>query len=183
MTDTRQPELSSVRGGYDRWALVYEYDANPRTALEDSHMRKAVGDVRGYAVLDLGCGTGRHTVWLAAAGATVTAVDFSEGMLAEARKKPEAATVTFLTHDFHEPLPFSGGRFDLVISGLVLEHVLGLLDRARVGGSSGRLNTRTHFRSREQVKERNDGDSGQMLHNRALHENPRWQASTIQSSV
>jgi malonyl-CoA O-methyltransferase len=75
------------------------------------------------AALDLGCGTGRHALWLAAGGATVTAVDFSEGMLAEARKKPGAEAVRFLTHDLHESLPFAAGAFDLVVSGLVLEHL------------------------------------------------------------
>src|SRR5437762_3882611 len=109
----REQQLSSVRHGYDRWALVYERDANPLTAFEEPHMRKAVGDARGCAVLDLGCGTGRHSVWLADAGATVTAIDFSEGMLAEARKKARMGSVTFLAHDFHEPLPFSDGGFDL----------------------------------------------------------------------
>ncbi len=115
--------MSSVRGGYDRWAAVYDHDANPLQALEEPAVRAAVGDARGRAVLDLGCGTGRHALWLAAAGATVTAVDFSEGMLAEARRKPGAEAVHFLAHDLHEPLPFAAGQFGLVVSGLVLEHL------------------------------------------------------------
>jgi malonyl-CoA O-methyltransferase len=78
--------MSSVRGGYDRWAVVYDHDGNPLQGLEEPAVRAAVGDVRGLNILDLGCGTGRHSLWLAAAGATVTAVDFSEGMLAEARR-------------------------------------------------------------------------------------------------
>lgn len=82
--------------------------------------------MRGLSVLDLGCGTGRHTLWLSAAGASVTAVDFSEGMLAEARRKPGASAVQFLAHDLHQPLPFMAAAFDLVVSGLVLEHVRGL---------------------------------------------------------
>jgi ubiquinone/menaquinone biosynthesis C-methylase UbiE len=86
-------------------------------------VRAAVGDVRGVTVLDLGSGTGRHALWLAAEGALVTAVDFSEGMLAEARRKPGAASVRFLVHDLHHPLPFAAGEFALVVSGLVLEHL------------------------------------------------------------
>src|SRR5262249_46484492 len=78
---------------------------------------------RGLAALDLGCGTGRHTLWLAAGGATVTAVDFSEGMLAEARRKPGATAIRWLVHDLHTRLPFAEGTFDLVVSGLVLEHL------------------------------------------------------------
>jgi malonyl-CoA O-methyltransferase len=75
------PPRDAIRSGYDRWALVYDHDANPLIALEEPVVRAAIGDVRGMAVLDLGCGTGRHTTWLVARGAAVTAVDFSEGTL------------------------------------------------------------------------------------------------------
>jgi len=115
--------LSEVRAGYDRWASVYDHDANPLQALEEPRVRAAVGDPRGLVILDLGCGTGRHALWLAAAGATVTALDFSEGMLAEARKKPGADAVRFIAHDLHQPLPFPEAAFDMVVSGLVLEHL------------------------------------------------------------
>jgi ubiquinone/menaquinone biosynthesis C-methylase UbiE len=68
----------------------------------------------------------------------VTAVDFSEGMLREARRKPGATAIRFLVHDLHEPLPFPDQTFDLVVSGLVLEHLRDLADargaeNARIG--------------------------------------------------
>jgi ubiquinone/menaquinone biosynthesis C-methylase UbiE len=115
--------ITSVRHGYDRWAAIYESDANPLQALEAPVVRAAIGDVGRRSVLDLGCGTGRHTVWLVEAGASVTAVDFSEGMLAEARRKPGMESVRFIAHDLHEPLPIANDCFDLVVSGLVLEHL------------------------------------------------------------
>lgn len=114
--------LANVRPGYDRWAAVYDHDANPLLALEEPVVRRAIGDAAGLDVLDLGCGTGRHGLALAAAGARVTAADFSEGMLAEARGKPGGEAIRFLVHDLHEPLPF-GAEFDVVVSGLVLEHI------------------------------------------------------------
>ena len=116
--------LAGVRAGYDRWARVYDHDANPLQALEEPYVRASMGAVRGREVLDLGCGTGRHTAWLADAGARVTAVDFSEGMLEEARQKmAPGARVRFIAHDLHEPLPFADASFDAVLSGLVLEHL------------------------------------------------------------
>jgi malonyl-CoA O-methyltransferase len=118
--------ISSVQSGYDRWAAVYDHDGNPLQAMEGPVVRAMAGDVRGLAVLDLGCGTGRHTLWLADAGATVTAIDFSEGMLAEARRKPGMQAVRFIVHDVRQPLPLAGESFDLVISGLVLEHIADL---------------------------------------------------------
>ena len=115
--------LGSVRVGYDRWAEVYDHDANPLPALEEPIVRRAVGDPAGLNVLDLGCGTGRHALWLAAGGASVTAVDFSEGMLEEARRKSGAEQIRFVCHDLHLQLPLGNWEFDLVVSGLVLEHL------------------------------------------------------------
>ena len=119
----RRDPLAGVRAGYDRWAAVYDRDANPLPALEGPHVRAALGGVHGRDVLDLGCGTGRHTAWLAGAGARVTAVDFSAGMLDEARRKVPRGAVLFIAHDLHDPLPFDDASFDAVVSGLVLEHL------------------------------------------------------------
>ena len=126
MPEPLKPQASSVRKGYDRWAVLYDREENPLIAIEEPVVREAIGDVAGLEVLDLGCGTGRHSLWLANAGATVTGVDFSEGMLEEARGKPGAEAVTFLVHDLGQPLPFAAGSFDLVVSGLVLEHLAAL---------------------------------------------------------
>jgi malonyl-CoA O-methyltransferase len=115
--------LEGVRKGYNRWAVVYDHDRNPLPALEEPIMRAAFDNVAGLAVLDMGCGTGRHALWLASHGGLVTAVDFSEGMLAEARQKPFADKVRFLQHDLHDTLPFADDAFDLIVSGLVLEHI------------------------------------------------------------
>ena len=73
------------------------------------------------SILDVACGTGRHALWLAEAGAHVTAIDFSAAMLAVARSKPGADGVCFMVHDLHARLPFGSGAFDIVVSGLVLE--------------------------------------------------------------
>ncbi len=135
-------EITDVQSGYDRWAAVYDYDQNPLLALEAPLLRKALGDVCGCSVLDLGCGTGRHALWLAEAGAHVTAIDFSEDMLAVARSKPGADGVDFMVYDLHERLPFGSGAFDIVVSGLVLEHLRDLpaffSEARRVLNSRGR---------------------------------------------
>jgi len=114
---------TSVREGYDRWAAVYDDDGNPLQALEGPIVRAAVASPAGLSVLDLGCGTGRHSLWLATQGAQVIGVDFSAGMMAKARTKPGAEKIKFVTHDLRQPLPFDDGTFDLVVSGLVLEHL------------------------------------------------------------
>ena len=69
MPDPQRAQTSpGVREGYDRWSRVYDHDLNPLQALEEPILRGLIGDVAGLEVLDLGCGTGRHSLWLAGAG-------------------------------------------------------------------------------------------------------------------
>ena len=112
-----------AREGYDLWASSYDDDGNPLLALEDPEADEALGDVAGLDVLDAGTGTGRHAIRLAARGARVTAIDFSDRMLAKARSKAGAGRVRFENHDVTRRLPYSDASFDRVLSALVLEHV------------------------------------------------------------
>lgn len=120
------PQVVPTRSGYDQWAEIYDEEDNSLVALEEPVVRDLLGDVRGVRIADVGCGTGRHALPLAAAGACVTAMDFSQGMLAKARGKPGAGAVRWLVHDLARPLPFRDGSFDRVLSCLVLEHVADL---------------------------------------------------------
>jgi malonyl-CoA O-methyltransferase len=74
-------------------------------------------------VCDLGCGTGRHALRLAAAGARVTALDFSDGMVSRAAGKPGWERVRFIRQDLTKPLPLPDAAYDRVISGLVVDHI------------------------------------------------------------
>lgn len=120
-----------TRDGYDRWAAIYDVEGNPLVAIEQPHVDALLGDIRGLTVLDLGCGTGRHTLRLAQRGAIVTAIDFSEGMLDRAREKSRGFEVQFIQHDLATALPLPDRSFDRVLCGLVLDHIadLGLLFR------------------------------------------------------
>ncbi len=123
-TDATAPiDHVPAREGYDRWSDIYDKDDNPLVKLEEPRMRDLLGDVRGKATLDLGCGTGRHTIWLAEAGANVTAVDFSAGMLDKAKAKPGVDRVRFMVHDLATPLPIPAATFDRIACGLVLDHI------------------------------------------------------------
>jgi ubiquinone/menaquinone biosynthesis C-methylase UbiE len=117
------PRVVPTREGYDLWAQIYDDEDNPLIALETMQFRSLLGDVRGLAVADIGCGTGRHALAMAAAGATVIGVDFSMGMLVKAKAKPGAGTVHFVRHDVAMGLPFVSRAFDCVTCCLVLEHI------------------------------------------------------------
>jgi malonyl-CoA O-methyltransferase len=125
-TATSDIELLPVREGYDRWATIYDQEDNPLIALEEPCVAEMLGEVRGLRIADIGCGTGRHALRLAQAGASVTAVDFSGVMLERAQRKPGAEAVRFVCHDLADPLPFEAAWFDRVLCCLVIEHVADL---------------------------------------------------------
>ncbi len=76
-----------------------------------AHEKQALVFARGR-VLDIGCGAGRHSLYLQRCGLTVTAVDASPQMveLARARGVKEARVANACTR-----LPFRRGEFDTVI--------------------------------------------------------------------
>lgn len=92
-------------------------------ALEEPVVRRLLGPVSGLRIADIGCGTGRHALRLAEAGAQVTAVDFSSGMLHKARAAPRASAPDFLLHDLTKPFPLPDAAFDRVLCCLVVEHI------------------------------------------------------------
>jgi SAM-dependent methyltransferase len=126
---TRCPRMVLVlpaREGYDRWAEVYDDDGNPLLPLEEAQVARLLGDVRGQALADVGCGTGRHALRAASAGARVTAVDFSTRMLERARRKAGALPIAFVAADVMRPLPFPDAAFARILCCLVTEHIADL---------------------------------------------------------
>jgi SAM-dependent methyltransferase len=110
---------------YDRLAPGYAAD-NAENASNSLYERPAslalAGDVAGRRVLDAGCGAGLHAAGLRAAGATVTGIDASAGMLALARQQL-GPDVPLLHTDLAAPLPFAADSFDLVMAALVLHYL------------------------------------------------------------
>jgi malonyl-CoA O-methyltransferase len=136
------PEILPTRDGYDRWAEIYDDEDNPLIRLEERFLPGVLGPVSGLDLVDLGCGTGRHALAAAAAGARVTAMDFSEAMLARARAKPGAEALRLVVHDLAGGLPFDDAAFDVVLCCLVLEHIVDLdaffREVRRIGRPGGR---------------------------------------------
>ena len=64
-------------------------------------------------MLDLGCGAGRHSRYLASKGLRVTGMDLAAGSIREARKS-EHPRLRFLRHDMR--VPFGRNAFDYVFN-------------------------------------------------------------------
>ena len=80
---------------------------------------QALVDLDGKRVLEVGCGTGRLTRWLAARAASVYAFDPDEASIAQARASLAAEhrdRVRFAVHDA-QALDLPRRRFDLALCG------------------------------------------------------------------
>ena len=119
-------EVVPVQQGYARWSETYDAQDNALIILEEPRVRALLGSVQGLSVADIGCGTGRHTVYMAEAGARVTAIDFSQEMMARAIEKTRDWDIQFVAHDLTDPLPLADEAFDRVLCCLVLEHIADL---------------------------------------------------------
>ena len=113
-----------LRRAYDLAAEGYEAHRYASTEAQfyrraaDAMLKLMVEPEPGLTVLDMPCGTGRMSIPLAQAGATVAGVDISERMLEKARANtPESVKDHFtLRAASGRSLPFDDDTFDVVTS-------------------------------------------------------------------
>ncbi len=85
------------------------------TVGECDFIEKEIGYNKATRILDIGCGTGRHSIELARRGYIVVGIDLSESLLKRAKEKASERKlqIVFQKHDARD-LPFLH-EFDLVI--------------------------------------------------------------------
>jgi len=112
-----------IEQAYTRWSATYDSDVNRTRDLDQEVTRQVLRGKHYDSILELGCGTGKNTAFLAEIGEQVTAFDFSEGMLRQARDKLSLENVTFVRADLTDRWPCEDLSAGLVVCNLVLEHI------------------------------------------------------------
>lgn len=112
-----------IRQAYDIWSKQYDINLNKTRDLEAQALRSTLAAIFFDTCLEIGCGTGKNTVWLQSKAKQMTAVDLSEEMLAKAKEKVPSDSVQFLQADITHDWLFAEKQFDLVSFSLVLEHI------------------------------------------------------------
>jgi ubiquinone/menaquinone biosynthesis C-methylase UbiE len=112
-----------VARAYDVWANVYDSQTNATRDLDAEVLRGQDPALFQGDVLEIGCGTGKNTEWLAPRARSLWALDGSEQMLKRARERPGVQHVQFRQHDLRERWPVPEASRDLITCNLVLEHL------------------------------------------------------------
>lgn len=112
----------SIKSAYKYWASRYEQDLPYLFESESEIVIPLLRNVKDKKILDLGCGTGRYSIALAKKGAIVTAVDFSDEMMAVAKKNAKKANVKIHFQQIDLKKGFPKGNYDVILSMLVLGH-------------------------------------------------------------
>lgn len=116
-------ERPQIAAAYDSWSQTYETMDNPTRDLAAAMLRDPGVVLVGRDVLEIGCGTGLNTRYLAEHARKVTAIDFSAGMLEKARANTGAANVKFQQGDIKNVWDVEDASVDVIVTTLVLEHI------------------------------------------------------------
>jgi ubiquinone/menaquinone biosynthesis C-methylase UbiE len=110
-----------TKDAYNNWAKTYDTVVNKTRDLDAEAIRDVLDNVEVKNIIEIGCGTGKNTVWLKDKCKKLKAVDFSKEMLALAKEKITDKKVVFKQADINEKWTF--GKADLITCSLVLEHI------------------------------------------------------------
>ena len=86
-------------------------------SVPESEVEMLPTDMSGMEAIELGCGTAYVSAWMARRGATVTAIDNSDGQLATARRLADEHGIELtLLHGNAETVPCPDASFDFAIN-------------------------------------------------------------------
>jgi len=101
---------------FENYAQKYDKECFVQGTLgECDFIEQEIGQGKSLKIIDVGCGTGRHSIELSKRGYSITGIDLSETMLAKAREKAQKLNlkIDFQKQDARN-LSFAG-EFDVAI--------------------------------------------------------------------
>jgi SAM-dependent methyltransferase len=114
------PSSVSTLDGYGTWAGAYDQPGNELVDLEQPVVREILYDLPVGIALDVACGTGRHTRYLAELGHRVIGVDSAQAMLDRAAANVPDAGLS--RADLHQQ-PIPDHAVDVIVCALALTDV------------------------------------------------------------
>lgn len=114
----------------DGWSAHYNIESlnNVVEGIETGRVSvwsKEVEKICSGSVLEIGCGTGESSLWLAKNGLNVTAIDYTDAsveLVKAAADKLKLSNLDIMKCDATKELPFKEKQFDYIFQAGLLEH-------------------------------------------------------------
>lgn len=113
----------SIENAYNHWASQYDINKNRTRDLDRKSTIETLNQYTFENVVELGCGTGKNTVWLLGKAKQIIGLDFSQNMLEKAREKISDKRVIFKKADLNVDWEVENDFADLITCSLTLEHI------------------------------------------------------------
>jgi ubiquinone/menaquinone biosynthesis C-methylase UbiE len=142
---------TATRARYNRLAPIYDLMDGLSERLSTRFKRQKLWSlVPAGQILEIGVGTGKNMPYYPS-GARVTAIDLSDKMLAQARKRAASENIDVTLHEMDvQDLEFKENSFDTAVATWVFcsvpDPVCGLRELGRVVRPEGRLVLLDHMR-------------------------------------
>ncbi|MEN9697760.1 MAG: hypothetical protein RLZ56_1181 [Bacteroidota bacterium] len=113
----------NVELAYKTWSEQYDSNENKTRDLEKVSLIETLSGLSFENVLEIGCGTGKNTVWLASKAKQLLCVDLTKEMIEIAQSKIKNNHISFQIADITKSWDFAKTQYDLAVFSLVLEHI------------------------------------------------------------
>ena len=112
-----------VENAYNIWADKYDTNSNKTRDLDTISTIETLSKLEFSSVIELGCGTGKNTIFLLKKAKKIIGLDFSQEMLNKAKLKINDKRVEFRKADLTTEWKIDNDSADLITCSLVLEHI------------------------------------------------------------
>jgi len=116
----------SIEKAYNIWASQYDTNDNKTRDLDREATIQTLSKYNFKNVVELGCGTGKNTMFLLKKADKITGLDFSQEMLNKAKEKICDNRVKFQQTDLTNEWKINNDSADLITCSLILEHIKNL---------------------------------------------------------
>ncbi len=117
---------TQIKSGYEQWHLQRAETEDSEATLNapwNQFIRNFIGPIQGKKILEIACGRGQLSAYLAGQGAEVIAADFSMNALHVLKQEGRDRQLQVVNADATR-LGFRNNSFDFVVSCETIEHVL-----------------------------------------------------------
>lgn len=130
----KQNLVEHWRGEYTQKGIPSSFREEPSGSVVEFARFLEEHGVRSGSAIDLGCGRGRNSVFLAERGFDVSSIDFVPDMIEALRQQSEALGLTNRIHAYcqsvTEPWPFPSQMFDVAIDAFCYKHQVVAAEKA-----------------------------------------------------